>query len=158
MHLLAEKIIIEELIEIGVLKGDPAEIQNKRIGAVFFPHGLGHFLGNDTHDVGGYICGHGRSAEPGLKCLRTRRILEKNMIITVEPGCYFIDFAIQSALNNPDFFQYFGEALQEFRGFGGVRIEDDVLVTENGAEILTNVPRTVQDIESVMAGNEWSNY
>lgn len=155
MHLLAEKVIIEGLVDIGVLKGNTEEIQRKRIGAIFFPHGLGHFLGQDTHDVGGYICGHSRSTEPGIKCLRTRRNLEKNMIITVEPGCYFIDFAIEQGLANPDFQEHFGEKLSEYRDFGGVRIEDDVLVTENGGEILTDVPRTVAQIEALMAGQDW---
>ena len=155
MHLLAEKIIIEGLINVGILKGDLEEMQNKRVGAVFFPHGLGHFLGHDTHDVGGYICGHSRSQEPGLKCLRTRRVLEENMIITVEPGCYFIDFAIDLALNNPEIARFFTEVINEYRGFGGVRIEDDVLVTRDGGEILTDVPRTVQEIEIAMAGGDW---
>jgi Xaa-Pro dipeptidase len=155
MHLLAEKIIIEGLVELGVLIGDVDEIQGKRIGAVFFPHGLGHFLGHDTHDVGGYICGHQRSTEPGIRCLRTRRQLEAGMIITVEPGCYFIDFAIDQALQDEGMKGFIGDKVNEFRGFGGVRIEDDVLVTENGGVILTNVPRTVEDIERVMAGGEW---
>lgn len=155
MHLLAEKVIIEGLIDLQVLQGNSEEIQNKRIGAVFFPHGLGHLLGHDTHDVGGYICGHQRSTEPGIRCLRTRRTLEAGMIITVEPGIYFIDVAIEQALCNEDFRRFFGPRLEEFRGFGGVRIEDDVLVTEHGAEILTNVPRTVEEIERVMAGGEW---
>ena len=155
MHLLAERIIIEGLIELGVLVGDPAIIQEKRIGAVFFPHGLGHLLGQDVHDVGGYICGHTRSTQPGLKCLRTRRVLVEGMVITVEPGCYFIDFAIDAALNDPELREYFGEGIREYRGFGGVRIEDDVLVTDSAAEILTDVPRTVEGIEAAMAGGDW---
>lgn len=155
MHLLAEKIIIEGLIDLGILVGDVEEIQAKRIGAVFFPHGLGHLLGHDVHDVGGYICGHSRSSEPGLKCLRTRRVLEENMVITVEPGCYFIDFAIDSALNNPDTQRHFGDSINLYRGFGGVRIEDDVLVTRDGAEILTDVPRTVTQIEAAIQGFDW---
>jgi Xaa-Pro dipeptidase len=157
MHLLAERVIIEGLVELEVLKGSADELQQKRMGAIFFPHGLGHFLGHDTHDVGGYICGHARSSEPGLKSLRTRRVLEEGMVITVEPGCYFIDFAIDRALNDSETKGFFGARLEEFRGFGGVRIEDDVLVTANGAEILTDVPRTVEEIEAVMAGANWKN-
>lgn len=155
MHLLAEKIILEGLIEIGILNGNLEEMQEKRIGAVFFPHGLGHFLGHDTHDVGGYICGHSRSTLPGINKLRTRRVLEENMIITVEPGCYFIDFAIDLALENPEIKKFFTEKIQEFRGFGGVRLEDDVLVTDCAAEILTDVPRTIEQIEATMAGKDW---
>ncbi len=77
------------------------ELIEKRVGAVFFPHGLGHFLGLKTHDIGGYTKGpkKERSQLPGLKSLRTRRDMEPGMIITVEPGCYFIDFIIKNALS-----------------------------------------------------------
>lgn len=155
MHLLAEKVIIEGLIDLQILQGNVEEIQNNRIGAAFFPHGLGHFLGHDTHDVGGYICGHQRSTEPGIRCLRTRRVLEAGMIITVEPGIYFIDFVIEEISRDEEKKRFLGPRLEEFKGFGGVRIEDDVLVTEHGAEVLTNVPRTVEEIERIMGGGEW---
>jgi Xaa-Pro dipeptidase len=79
---------------------DMAELQKKRVGAIFFPHGLGHLLGLKTHDLGGYTEGPERSTEPGLKSLRTRRVLKENMIITVEPGLYFIEHIINNALNN----------------------------------------------------------
>jgi Xaa-Pro dipeptidase len=77
MHLLAERIIIEHLIAAEIINKYPIEeVQSKRIGAIFFPHGLGHFLGLMVHDVGGYIEGELRSTEAGLRSLRTRRILQ----------------------------------------------------------------------------------
>ena len=104
MHLLAERIILKHLIKMGIVKEgfEMAELQEKRIGAVFFPHGLGHFLGLKVHDLGGYTEGPERSTKPGLKSLRTRRVLKEGMIITIEPGVYFIEHIIKNALNNPD--------------------------------------------------------
>lgn len=92
MHLLADKVILEELKNAGLLVGDLNEMLEHRISAVFFPHGLGHFLGIDTHDVGGYPEGTQRSNKRGLKSLRTVRSLEKGMVLTIEPGVYFIDY------------------------------------------------------------------
>ena len=77
MHLLAESVILEHLIAIGIVKDYPMEeLQQKRVGAIFFPHVLGHFLGIRVHDVGGYTSGPKRSNKDGLKNLRTRRDLE----------------------------------------------------------------------------------
>lgn len=92
MHILAERVILEHLKAAGVLTGDICEMLDKRMGAIFMPHGLGHLLGLDVHDVGGYL-GDAlpRSTLPGLKSLRTTRTLKERMVITIEPGCYFID-------------------------------------------------------------------
>lgn len=92
MHLLADKVILEELLKEGLVSGDLNEMLGKRISAIFFPHGLGHFMGIDTHDVGGYPDGHDRIAKPGLKSLRTVRTLQPRMCLTIEPGLYFIDY------------------------------------------------------------------
>uniref|UniRef100_S4P835 Xaa-Pro dipeptidase n=2 Tax=Pararge aegeria TaxID=116150 RepID=S4P835_9NEOP len=74
------------------------------------------------------------------------------MILTIEPGCYFINRLLDGALNNPDQAQFFNwERVDKFRGFGGVRIEDDVLITDKGVDNLTFVPRTVAEIEDFMA-------
>ena len=117
------------------------------------PHGLGHFLGIDTHDVGGYPEGTTRPAEAGYASLRTTRALAAGMYITVEPGCYFIDHLLDAALGDPARAPFFGAAaIDSYRGFGGVRIEDDVLVTETGCENFTWAPRTPEDVEAACAG------
>ena len=78
-----------------MLTGDVEEMFEKRIGFLFMPHGLGHFIGLDVHDVGGYL-GHTpkRNTEPGLKNLRTARIMEAGNCISIEPGCYFREFLL----------------------------------------------------------------
>lgn len=153
MHLLAEKTQLEELKKAGLLKGDVEEMMKVRLGAVFMPHGLGHFMGLDVHDVGGYLEGHpARHNEPGLRSLRTARILEERMVLTIEPGIYFIDALLDQALNNPEQAEFLvAEEIEKYRNFGGVRIEDDIAVTSDGMELLTCVPRTVEEIETVMA-------
>lgn len=94
MHLLADRVILEELKKSGLLVGSIDEMLEHRISAIFFPHGLGHFLGIDTHDVGGYPTGTERAKKSGLKSLRTVRVLEKGMVLTIEPGVYFIDYVL----------------------------------------------------------------
>jgi Xaa-Pro dipeptidase len=129
-----------------------------RLGAVFMPHGLGHFLGIDTHDVGGYLPGHPpRSPLQGLKSLRTARILQENMVLTVEPGCYFIDHLLDEALEESNLLSQYLNAhlLQEYRGYGGVRLEDVVTVTSVGVNNFTLCPRIVAEVEHVMAGGKW---
>lgn len=130
-------------------------------------------MGLDVHDVGGYLKGQPeRPQKPGVNKLRTARILDKGMVLTIEPGCYFIDPVsyktiikqisiffvpaqlLDKALSDPEQKKFLvPEVIQRFRNFGGVRIEDDVLITENGVENLTKVPRTVQEIEDWMNGN-----
>ena len=125
-----------------------------RLGAVFMPHGLGHFIGIDTHDVGGYLEGNPkRSTLPGLKSLRTSRVMQENMTVTVEPGCYFIDHLLDEALADDSPLKPFLNAklLEEYRGFGGVRLEDVLAITADGCVNYTLCPRTVNEIEHVMA-------
>lgn len=152
MHLLAERIQLEELKKHGLLVGDVEEMMQHRLGAIFMPHGLGHFMGIDTHDVGGYqLWTPQRSELPGLKSLRTARILEKGMVLTIEPGIYFVDHLLDKALNDSVLSQFLvPDQIRRFRKFGGVRIEDDIVVTDDGLEVLTDVPRTIDEIESLM--------
>ena len=116
-----------------------------------------HSTGIDTHDVGGYLPGHQeRIPLPGLSKLRTARILEENMVLTVEPGCYFIDHLLDGAINNPELSIYLNEGkLKPYRGYGGVRLEDVVAITKDGCVNLTVCPRTVEEVEEVMAGGKW---
>ena len=159
-HRAAEAKIIEALAAVGVLVGGTAAelSQVTGLGAVFFPHGLGHLIGCDTHDVGGYIEGTpSRHAEDGVRKLRTARVLEEAMVLTNEPGCYFIDVLLDAALASESLSKYIDpSALRRFRGFGGVRLEDVVLVTHDGCENLTLCPRTIEEVEGVVGGSmQW---
>jgi Xaa-Pro dipeptidase len=151
MHRLAERTIAERLLAAGLLRGSVDALVAGHVPNLFMPHGLGHLMGLDVHDPGGYPAGVVRSDEPGLRSLRCGRALEAGMVITVEPGVYFIDAVLEPALADPRYTPFLvPEVLARFRGFGGVRIEDDVLVTATGAENLTRVPRTVDEIERLM--------
>ncbi|KAE9614018.1 putative xaa-Pro dipeptidase [Lupinus albus] len=156
MHILAEKVILESLKKGQILVGNVNDMLSARLGALFMPHGLGHLLGIDTHDPGGYLKGLERRKEPGLKSLRTVRDLQEGMVITVEPGCYFINALLLPAMNSPETSNFFNQqVINKFNGFGGVRIESDVLVTAAGCYNMTKCPRTTQEIEAVMAGAPW---
>ena len=156
MHRLAETRILTHLQALGLVRGEVPAMVEARVGGLFMPHGLGHFLGLDTHDAGGYVNSAPRIPQLGLRSLRTRRLLEPGMYITVEPGCYFIGFLLDRGLQDPVQSQFLvPEKIAEFRDFGGVRLEDDMLITETGNEILSKVPRSVEEVERVMAGEEW---
>ncbi|GAB2292503.1 hypothetical protein Dimus_026740 [Dionaea muscipula] len=156
MHKLAEKVILESLKKGGIIVGDVVDMMDQRLGAVFMPHGLGHLLGIDTHDPGGYLKDLQRLEEAGLSALRTVRELEEDMVITVEPGCYFISALLVPAMENVNTSRFFNHnAIKRFENFGGVRIESDVQVTANGCKNMTKVPRQTWEIEAVMAGAPW---
>ena len=149
---------------MGIVNGDIAEMQEARIGFVFMPHGLGHLIGLETHDVGGYLKHTpARVLKPGLKNLRTSRVLDANTFITVEPGIYFRDFLINGefgadlAIADPA--KYVNKDLiREYqKEIAGVRIEDVVLVTADGCENFSAaIPRTVEEIEKCMRGEAWN--
>lgn len=108
MQLLAEKIILTGLQEIGIIKeaANIDELVEKRVGFIFMPHGLGHLIGLDVHDVGGYLpqCPP-RSPKYGLKSLRHGRELKPGMVTTNEPGCYFIEFLLDGKGHDVDLSQ-----------------------------------------------------
>ena len=155
MHLLAEKVILTRLQEKGFLSSQYTvqEMLDNRVCYYFMPHGLGHLMGIDTHDAGGYLSfTPERSKEKGLDCLRTARVLEKNMILSDEPGIYFIPYLLEQGFKDEKVSKYFvQDKIKGYYSFGGVRIEDDILITDDGCVNLTEgLPRTTEDIKNAM--------
>ncbi|MEL6668776.1 MAG: aminopeptidase P family protein [Bacteroidota bacterium] len=143
-HDQASLIIARGLKSLGLMKGDPEEAVAHGAHALFFPHGLGHMIGLDVHDMEdlgentvGYDDQVKRSDQFGTAYLRLGKALEVGYVITVEPGIYFIPALIdkwQAENKFTDFIDY--AALADYRNFGGIRIEDDVLITETGSRVL----------------------
>lgn len=163
MHRVAEREVLKGLIRCGVLTDQGKDLDEViesmmevSLGGIFMPHGLGHLIGIDTHDVGGYSPGTPpRPTRPGQRKLRTARELKEGMVLTVEPGCYFIDPLLDMAKSNERQKHFFTDRLNDFRGFGGVRLEDDVVITSDGCENLSLCPRAVEEVLDVMNGGEW---
>ncbi len=158
VHLQSCRIIAQGLKDLGLMKGDIEEAVAAGAHALFFPHGLGHMIGMDVHDMEGlgedyvgYTQEIRRSTQFGLKSLRLGKALEAGFVLTVEPGIYFIPQLIdkwQAENKHNAFINY--SALGAFRDFGGIRIEDNVLVTETGFQVLGQpIPKTVQEIEAL---------
>lgn len=158
IHLGAMETIAQGLGALGVLRGDPVERARDGAVALFFPHGVGHLLGLDVHDMedlgdrAGYAPGRARAAEPGLRYLRLDRDLAEGMAVTIEPGIYFVP----AILDDPQTRQRLGDRVdfarvEKYRRVRGIRIEDDVLVTASGNEVLTvAIPKTRNDIETLL--------
>lgn len=151
MHLLAARTMMEGLKDLGIVKGDVDDMMNENIFALFFPHGLGHFLGLDTHDVGGYPKGVDKIDRPGIKFLRARREMQPGMVVTIEPGIYFVPAVLNPAIQDPEKNQFLNtERIESLLNFGGIRIEDDIIITDDGIDNMTNVPKEVDEIEKLM--------
>ncbi|KAI8904126.1 peptidase M24, structural domain-containing protein [Gorgonomyces haynaldii] len=153
MHRLAAQVTLEGLIKAEIVKGDEQELIDNHIAALFFPHGLGHLIGIDVHDCGGYPAGVERIQEPGIRYLRMRRTLKEGMCVTVEPGLYFVDAILDKAVVDPKINKYLNlPVLERFRkNVGGVRIEDDVVIRKDGHDNLTGwIPKSVLDVELIM--------
>ena len=125
-----------------------------QIPYLFQPCGMGHFLGMDVHDVGGIPPGVTRPKEDMVKRLRSLRTLEEGMVLTVEPGIYFNHSLLEGAFKDPARAQFLNETLirTEWWHFGGVRLEDNVIVNAKGCENMTCCPREMADVEATMAG------
>jgi Xaa-Pro aminopeptidase len=158
VHLKASKIIATGLKDLGLMKGDVDEAVANGAHALFFPHGLGHHIGLDVHDMEdlgeqyiGYDEETKRSDQFGTKYLRLGKKLEAGNVITVEPGIYFIPELIDKWKGegmHTDFINY--SALESFRQFGGIRIEDNILITESGSQILGDaIPKSIEEIEAL---------
>jgi Xaa-Pro aminopeptidase len=159
VHLMAAGIIAKGLRDVGIMKGDVDEAVAAGAHALFFPHGLGHMMGLDVHDMEGlgedhvgYTGSLKRSDQFGLAYLRMGRELEPGFVMTNEPGCYFIPVLIEKWRSEKKFEQFINySAIEPYLGFGGVRIEDDVLVTDTGSRVLGKpIPKTVEEVEETM--------
>lgn len=155
VHMASCRIMVEELRDLGLMKGDPSEAVEAGAHALFFPHGIGHMMGLDVHDMEdlGDIVGYGkkeqRSGQFGLKYLRLSRPLESGFVLTVEPGIYFIPALIERWQNERlhEAFIDYGR-VRDFTSFGGIRIEDNILVTASGAKLLgPEIPKTIPEVE-----------
>ncbi len=164
VHLGVCRLMTDRLKELGLMKGNTDDAVAVGAHAMFLPHGLGHMMGMDVHDMEGlgqtYV-GFDEETRPNLEqfgtnCLRMGRRLEKGFVVTDEPGVYFIPALIdewrQKGLHK-DFINY--EKLETYKDFGGIRIEDDVLITDSGCRFLgkDRIPYHPKDVEEFMAQN-----
>ncbi len=160
IHLLSAKVIADGLKEIGLMKGNMEEAVSKGAHAMFFPHGLGHMLGLDVHDMEGmgenyvgYDDEIKRSTQFGTAFVRLGKRLQQGYVLTVEPGIYFIPALIDQwkAENKfPEFINY--DKAETYKDFGGIRIEDDILVTNDAYQVLGKpIPKTIAEIEDIMS-------
>lgn len=156
IHLKAAGTMVRGLKDLGLMKGDADEAVAKGAHALFFPHGLGHNMGLDVHDMEdlgenhvGYNDSVKRSDQFGLAYLRMARELQPGYVMTVEPGLYFIPALVENwrkEKKHREFIAY--DKVEKFLDFGGVRIEDDVLVTKKGRRVLgPPIPKTPGEIE-----------
>ncbi len=158
IHLMAARVIVEGLKSIGLMKGNTEEAVELGAHALFFPHGIGHMLGLDVHDMEGmgedfvgYDDSIKRSNQFGLSSLRMARKLEPGFVVTDEPGIYFIPLLIDKWKAEKKFEPFINyEKVEEYRNFGGIRIEDDLLITHNGCRVLGKpISKTAKEIENV---------
>lgn len=155
------RLMTGRLKELGLMRGDTEEAVRNGAHAMFFPHGLGHMMGMDVHDMEGlgqrYV-GFDDEVQPstqfGTNCLRCGRRLQEGWVMTDEPGIYFIPALIdewKSKGINKDFINF--DLLETYKDFGGIRIEDDILITANGCRMLGHerIPYHIEDVEEFMA-------
>ncbi|KAJ5143105.1 uncharacterized protein N7515_001892 [Penicillium bovifimosum] len=148
VHALAHRIAIRGLLKLGILRGSEDELFEKRVSVAFFPHGLGHYLGMDTHDTGGNP--NYKDGDIMFRYLRVRAKLPAGSVVTVEPGIYFCRFIIDPVLKAPDTGKYIdAEVLERYWSVGGVRIEDNIHITKDGSENLTTAPKAIEEVESL---------
>ena len=156
-HLTAARTIASGLRDIGLLRGNLDDIVAAGAHALFFPHGLGHMLGLDVHDMEGLGEDHvgydetiTRSSQFGLRGLRLARTLEAGFVVTIEPGCYFIPALMEkweAEGTCKEFINF--DAAKHFADFGGIRIEDDILITSSGTKVLGQpIPKTISGLEA----------
>lgn len=164
VHFAVCRIITERLQQLGLMKGDVEESLKSGAHALFLPHGLGHSMGMDVHDMEGlgqvYV-GFDDEVRPstqfGTNALRFGRRLQKGFVVTDEPGIYFIPALIDDWRKNGTNAQFLNfDKIDEYRDFGGIRIEDDVLITESGCRFIgkKRIPYHVDEVEEFMRNRE----
>ena len=164
VHFAVCRLMTERLKELGLMKGDTDEAVAAGAHAMFLPHGLGHMMGMDVHDmenldqinVGFDAETRPRLDQFGTNCLRMGRRLEEGFVVTDEPGIYFIPALIddwKASGHCAEFLNF--DKIETYKDFGGVRIEDDVLITKDGCRFIgkERIPYHPKDIEAFMAGN-----
>jgi Xaa-Pro aminopeptidase len=158
IHFLACRVIAEGMKELGLMKGDTGEALAAGAHALFMPHGIGHMLGLDVHDMEalgenyvGYSQEVKRSEQFGTAFLRFALPYKPGHVFTIEPGCYFIPELIEKWKSEGKYREFINyDKLSKFMTIGGVRIEDNVLITEKGHKVLGKpIPKTVKEIEAV---------
>jgi Xaa-Pro aminopeptidase len=160
LHLLTCRVLAEGLVDLGILKGQPDSLVEQDAHALFFPHGVGHLLGLDVHDMedlgdlAGYAPGRSRSDRFGLAYLRLDRPLQAGMAVTIEPGFYQVPGILQDPARRERYREVVNwERLAQFADVRGIRIEDDVLITATGCEVLTqDLPNRAEAVESLVGG------
>ena len=164
VHFAVCRLMTERLKELGLMKGDTDAAVAAGAHAMFLPHGLGHMMGMDVHDMEGlgqiYV-GFDDETRPNLEqfgtnCLRMGRRLEEGFVLTDEPGIYFIPALIddwKASGHCKEFLNF--EKLETYKDFGGIRIEDDILITKEGSRFLGSkrIPYHPKDVEAFMANN-----
>ena len=157
VHLTAAKIIAAGLSQMGLMKGDLNAAVKAGAHALFFPHGLGHMMGLDVHDMEnlgenfvGYDSNTKRSDQFGLGYLRLAKELKPGFVFTCEPGIYFIPELIDQWKAKKKFKNFINyDKVEEYRNFGGIRIEDNILVTQTGYKVLGRpIPKEADDVEA----------
>ncbi|HEX7668693.1 MAG TPA: Xaa-Pro aminopeptidase [Polyangiaceae bacterium] len=159
VHRVAGRITVEGLVRLGIFRGDPEDLYHRGAAALFFPHGVGHLLGLDVHDMedlgdrAGYGPGRERLESRGDRYLRLDRDLEPGMCVTIEPGFYQIPSLLADPVAVGDLKDAIDwKTLERFSDVRGIRIEDDVLVTDHAAEVLTvSIPKSAEEIGGVRA-------
>lgn len=162
IHMIAATTIAKGLKELGLMKGDVDAAVKSGAHALFYPHGLGHMMGMDVHDMedlGQVNVGYDETIQPseqfGTAYLRLAKELKPGFVITNEPGIYFIPALIDKWKNegiNNEFINF--DKVNEYRNFGGIRLEDDILITETGCRLLgkQRIPIEIDEVEAMVQG------
>ena len=140
LHIHAHHVLAEVLREHGIVRMSAESAVASGVTSAFFPHGLGHPIGLQVHDVAGFQASEtgGTIARPqGHPYLRMTRVLEAGMVVTIEPGLYFIDMLLDELRSKPAASEIDWAKVDAFRPYGGIRIEDDVVCTSAAPENLT---------------------